>query len=90
MRFVRPLDLIEYDGQGWQVVSVDEDAMVVLRNLADAQFRTVAGVDLLQDVTPAIPQPKPTTLPDLSDASILEDLDPEDRARTEFLHRAVF
>jgi len=90
MRFVRPLDLIEYDGQGWQVVSVDEDAMVVLRNLADAQFRTVSGVDLLQDVTPAIPQPKPTTLPDLSDASILEDLDPEDRARTEFLHRAVF
>lgn len=90
MRFVRPLDLIEYDGQGWQVVSVDEDAMVVLRNLADAQFRTVAGIDLLQDVTPAIPQPKPTALPDLSDASILEELDPDDRARTEFLHRAVF
>lgn len=90
MRFVRPLDLIEYDGQGWQVVSVDEDAMVVLRNLADGQFRTVTGIDLLQDVAPAIPQPKPTALPDLSDASILDDLDPEDRARTEFLHRAVF
>lgn len=72
MRFVGPLDLIEYDRQGCQVVSVDEDAMVLLRYLADAQFRTVAGVDLLQDVTPAIPRPKPTALPDLSDASILE------------------
>lgn len=90
MRFVRPMDLIEYEGQGWQVVSVDEDAMVVLRNLADTQFRTVAGIDLLQGVSPAVPQPKPTPLPDLTDASILEDLDPEDRARTEFLHRAVF
>lgn len=74
MRFVRPMDLIEYDGQGWQVVSVDEDAMVVLRNLADAQFRTVAGIDLLHDVAPALPQAKPTALPDLTDASILDDL----------------
>ncbi|WP_075820076.1 Mu transposase C-terminal domain-containing protein [Serinicoccus sp. CNJ-927] len=83
------MDLIEYDGLGWQVVSVDEDAMVVLRSLEDAQFRTVPGVDLLKGVTPALPQAKPTPLPDLGDASILEGLSPRDRQRTEFLHRAV-
>lgn len=90
MRFVRPMDLIEYDGQGSQVVSVDEDAMVVLRSLEDEQFRTVTGADLLKGVAPALPRPDPTPLPDLSDASILEDLEPEDRRRTEFLHRAVY
>ncbi len=86
MRSVRLFDLIQFDGASWQVIAQDGPTLS-LKHLSTGRVRKVPVAELLghDSFLPDSPAP----LPSLADVAVLETLDAETRARTEFLHRHV-
>ncbi|WP_222266940.1 hypothetical protein [Modestobacter marinus] len=86
MRSVRLFDFIQFDGSSWQVIAQDGPTLA-LKHLSTGRIRRVLVADLLGDDSFLPDSPAP--LPSLADVAVLETLDDETRARTEFLHRHV-
>ena len=84
---VRLGDLIEYDGEAWEIVTREKDELV-LRHLIDERLRRVSVLTLLADDTF---KPEPVDVDtDLARASILASLDTREADRVRFLHKHVY
>lgn len=86
MRSVRLFDFIQFDGASWQVIAQDGPTLA-LKHLSTGRVRKVPVAELLGHDSFLADSPAP--LPSLVDVAVLETLDQETRARTEFLHRHV-
>lgn len=86
MKSVRLGDLIQFDGDSWQVAAQD-GATLALKSLSTGRVRKVPVADLLSDESYL--QDSPDRLPDLANARVLDTLPDAERARVEWLHRHV-
>lgn len=86
MKSVRLWDLIQFDGDSWQVVAHDGPTLA-LKSLTTNRIRKVAVSALLSDDS-YLPD-RPVALPDMAGLAVYDTLDPTAAARVRFLHRHV-